>query len=132
MHKYDTWPPFSREHDRNPLPFRVSLVLSMFFWISQPRVFGRKTEHESFFQVANFVYAAGESARNNKKKSPLQYNTRILRGIHNVVLWYQYLHGLFSLRREALLSTERGASVAVDISARASREFGTSFQGIHR
>ena len=34
------------------------------FFISQPRVFGPKTEHESFFYVADLVYAAGESARN--------------------------------------------------------------------
>ena len=41
--------PFPRERDRNPLPFRVPLVPSMFFLISQPRVSGPKTEHESFF-----------------------------------------------------------------------------------
>ena len=28
----DTWPPLPRERDRNPLPFRVPLVLSMFFF----------------------------------------------------------------------------------------------------
>ena len=45
----NTWPPLPRERDRNPLPFRVPLVLSMFFLISQPRVSGTETEHESFF-----------------------------------------------------------------------------------
>ena len=45
-----TWPRFSPEHDRNPLPFRVPLVFSMFFLISQPRVSGPKTEHERFFR----------------------------------------------------------------------------------
>ena len=48
LYRDDIWPPFPRERDRNPLPFRVPLVLSMFF-ISQPRVSGPKTEQESFF-----------------------------------------------------------------------------------
>ena len=31
LYQDDIWPPFPRERDRNPLPFRVPLVLSMFF-----------------------------------------------------------------------------------------------------
>ena len=36
------------------------------FFISQPHVSGPKTEHESFSQVGDLVYAAGESARTQK------------------------------------------------------------------
>ena len=32
LYQDDTWPTFSRERDRNPLPLRVPLVLSMFFF----------------------------------------------------------------------------------------------------
>ena len=32
LYQDDIWPPFPRERDRNPLPFRAPLVLSMFFF----------------------------------------------------------------------------------------------------
>ena len=32
LYQDDIWPPFPRKRDRNPLPFRVPLVLSTFFW----------------------------------------------------------------------------------------------------
>ena len=63
--------PFSRERDRNPLPFRAPLVLSMFFFISQPRVSGPKTEHESFFFRSLISCMRLANLRETKKKPPL-------------------------------------------------------------
>ena len=47
------------------------LVLSVFCLYTWSRVFVPKTEHESFFWVADLVYAAGDSARNKKKRAAL-------------------------------------------------------------
>ena len=51
------------------------LVLSVFFLHSGSRVFGPKTEHdrESFFWVADLVYAASDSARSERKKARPKY-----------------------------------------------------------
>ena len=58
-------PFFSRTRSKFVTVLRSSRAQYVFL-ISQPRVSGPKTEHESFY----LVYAAGESAR-NKKKLPL-------------------------------------------------------------
>ena len=59
------------------------LSCSVCFLISQPRVFGPKTEHESFFYVVDLVYAAGESAR--KKPSLSERKKRSLKASSQAV-----------------------------------------------
>ena len=70
-------PPFSREHDRKPLPFCVPLVLSMFFICH--RVFGPKTEHESFFRslISRMRLA---NLRETKRKPPLSLRSIMVSG----------------------------------------------------
>ena len=46
------------------------------FLVSHPRALGPKTEHESFFEVADLVYAAGD-LRETKKASPNIANNRV-------------------------------------------------------
>ena len=73
LYQDDIWSPFPRKRDRNPLPFRVPIVLSMFFLflnLVYPAL--RLSTRAFFFKVADLVYAAGDSAR-NKKKSALSF-----------------------------------------------------------
>ena len=65
---YPTWPPFSREHDRNPLPFRVPLMLSMFFWSLNLAYSALRLSTRAFFKSMISLSEAKPCILNNEDR----------------------------------------------------------------
>ena len=69
MYKYDTWPPILE--NTTDIRYRFAfLSCSVCFFISQPRVSGPKTEHESFFVRSLISCMRLVNMRETKKASP--------------------------------------------------------------
>ena len=63
--------PFSREHDRNPLPFRVPLVFSIFLSLNLVYSALRKSTRAFFRSLISCIRMA--NLRETKKASPYNY-----------------------------------------------------------
>ena len=66
---------------------RYHSCVQCIFWIHERRVLVSKTEHENFFYVVDLVYAAGDSARNKKKRGLSLVNEQNSCGLLLVRQW---------------------------------------------